>query len=423
MLAWIPLLLAIEAFYSGSEIALLSADRLKLKQQANEGDQAAARALRLIQAPERIFSTTLLMTSLSVVTISILVALWVIRRTGGSSELLAVAITSPLVLLFGEILPKTIFQRNADRLAVRVARIIELTFLAFYPITQILGSYTSRLSRAIDPVEEMLTGKKRTTREELRALLTTEKVGSEIRSSERRLIRRILDFRGTEAQHALIPLVKVDATDETTSVREALESFQRHRHSRMPVYAERVDNIVGILEVTDLFSAPDLQASVRSVMRPAHYAPESQELEDLIREMRSKKSEMCVVVDEYGGAVGILTMEDIFEEIVGEIQDEFDHESSGFQQLGEGRWWVPARQATAQINEDLRLEIPEGDYETLGGFLLQQFGRIPETGDELYYDTPAGSFRFTVRKANLRAIQAVLIERLSRGSDESPPKD
>jgi CBS domain containing-hemolysin-like protein len=139
--------------------------------------------------------------------------------------------------------------------------------------------------------------------------------------------------------------------------------------------------------------------------------------------MRSKKSEMCVVVDEYGGAVGMLTMEDIFEEIVGEIQDEFDHELSGCQKLGDGRWLVPARHPIAQVNEELQISIPEGDYETLGGFLLQQFGRIPEAGDELYYDTPAGSFRFTIRKSNHRAILAVLVERLARSSDSAPTKD
>jgi len=414
MLYWIPLLLVIEAFYSGSEIALLSTDRVRLKQRAKSGDAGATRALRLLQHPERIFSTTLLMTSLCVVTISILVTLWLIRRTGGHSELLAVAITSPLVVLLGELLPKTVFQRNADRLAVRLAAPIEWTFLAFYPVTRILGGYTSRITRVIDPLEELLTGKARTTREELRALLASGKADSEIRSSDRRLIRKILDFRGTEAQHALIPLVKVDAAEENTTIREALESFQRHRHSRMPVYAERIDNIVGILEVSDLFSAPNLDASVRSVLRPAHYAPESQELEHLIREMRAKKAEMCVVVDEYGGAVGILTMEDIFEEIVGEIRDEFDHEAGGYQELGDGRWWIPARQPIAQLNEQLGVQIPEGDYETIGGFLLQQFGRIPESGDELYYDTPAGSFRFTIRRANVRAIQAVLVEQLSR---------
>ncbi len=414
MLYWIPLLLMVEAFYSGSEIALLSADRLRLQTQVKEGDTGAARAVKLLQAPERIFATTLLMTSISVVTISILVALWMLQRLGGHSDLLAIAVTSPIVVIFGELLPKTLFQRRADQIAPKVARILEWTYIAFYPLTRLLGTYTSRLSRAIDPLEELLTGRRKTTREELRALLATGKLESDIRRSERRLIRRILDFRGTEAQHALIPLVEVDAAEETTTIRDALESFQRHRHSRMPVYSERVDNIVGILEVSDLFSAPDLNASVRSVLRPAHYAPESQELEDLIRDMRTKRSEMCVVVDEYGGAVGILTMEDIFEEIVGEIQDEFDHEASGYQALSEGRWWVPARQSIVQLNEEIDLALPEGDYETLGGFLLQQFGRIPGAGDELYFSTSTGNYRFTVRKADMRAIQAVLVERQSR---------
>jgi CBS domain containing-hemolysin-like protein len=407
---WIVLLLAIEAFYSGSEIALLSADRMLLKTLAQNGSSGADRALKLLQAPERIFSSTLLMTSLSVVTISILIALKVIQWKGPDSDLIAVAITSPLIVIFGEILPKTLFQKHANTIAPRVSAFVEWTFHLFYPITRLLSSYTSRLSRAIDPLEELLTGKRRTTRDELRALISTGKSESEIPSNERRLIRRILDFRGTEAQHALIPLVN-------STLREALESFQRHRHSRMPVYSDRIDNIIGIIEVSDLFSAPNLDASVKSVLRPAFYAPESQELEDLIRDMRSKKAELCVVVDEYGGSVGILTMEDIFEEIVGEIQDEFDHEISGHQHLGEGRWWIPARQPISQLNDELGLGIPEGDYETLGGFLLQQFARIPETGDELYYDTPSGSFRFTIRKANLRAILAVVVDRISASSN------
>ncbi|MBU6374409.1 MAG: hemolysin family protein [Bdellovibrionales bacterium] len=419
MLYWIPLLLAIEAFYSGSEIALLSADRLKLKKRAKFGDKAASRTLRLLQKPERIFASTLLMVSISVVMISILIALWIIETKGSHSDIIAIAITSPLIVVFGELIPKTLFQKNADRLATIVAAPVEWTFFIFYPLTQILGGYTSRLSRAIDPLEELLTGTKRTTREELRSLLASGKAESSIPRSERRIIRRILDFRGTEAQHALIPLVKVDATEDSTTVKEALESFQRHRHSRMPVYSERIDNIIGILDVSDLFSAQSLEVSVRSFLRPAHYAPESQELEDLIREMRAKKSEMCIVVDEYGGAVGILTIEDIFEEIVGEIQDEFDHELSGSQKLGDNRWWVPARQPVSQVNEELQINLPEGNYETLGGFLLQQFGRIPEAGDELYYEVPTGSLRFTVRKSNQRAILAVLVERLSRSDEGS----
>lgn len=385
MIYWIPILILIEAFFSGSEIALMSADRIKLQSRSNQGDMGARKALQLLQTPEKIFAATLLMTCASVTSISILVTLITIDWYGSHSDFISIAIASPLIVFFGEIFPKTIFQKNADKIAPKVAGMIDRTFILFYPITNLLRGYTSRLSRAIDPLEELLTGKKRTTRDELRMLLSSGRSESEIPRSERRLIRRILDFRGTEAQHALIPLVKVDAIEETSTIREALESFQRHRHSRMPIYSERIDNIVGILEVSDLISTSDLNLQVRTLQRAAHYSPETQELEELIREMRVKKSEMSVVVDEYGGAVGILTMEDIFEEIVGDIQDEFDHESTGYQKISDGVWWASARQPLAQLNDEIHLQIPEGDYETVGGFLLQQFGRIPETGDELFF--------------------------------------
>ena len=418
LFAWVFLLICIEALFSGAEIALLSADRLELQGKAKDGSRLAARDLKLVQAPERIFSTTLLITSLCIVTSSVLVALWVLERWGEHSDAIAVAITSPLIVILGEILPKTLFQLHAGRMAPIVAPIIDWTYYLFYPLTSLLGGYTSRLSRAIDPLEELVVGKRRSTREELRALVASTRRDSEITTSEKRLIRRILDFKGTEAQHALIPLVKVDAIEAEATVREALDQFQRHRHSRMPVYQERIDNIVGILDVADLFSATDLEAQVRSFIRQPHYAPESQELEELIREMRIKRSEMCIVVDEYGGAVGVLTVEDIVEEIVGEIRDEYDHETGGYREISEGRWWIPAKQEIVQLNEQLHLEIPEGPYETIGGFLLQQFGRIPEPDDEIHYDTPQGRFRFVVRSANARAIQAVILERLSNPSSD-----
>jgi putative hemolysin len=412
------LLVLIQGLFAGSEIALLSADRLQLQSRAKSGSRLAARALALVKEPERIFSTTLLLTSLCVVTSSVLIALWVIDTYGAQSDLLAIAITSPVIVLFGEVLPKTLFQLNANRAAPWVAPLVQGGFYVFFPITSVLGRYTSRLSRAIDPLEELIVGKKRSTREELRALVSSSRSDSEITTSEKRLIRRILDFKGTEAQHALIPLVKVDAIELEATVFDALESFQQHRHSRMPVYSERVDNIVGILDVGDLFSAADTDAPVKTYMRQPHYAPETQELEELIRDMRSKKVEMSVVVDEYGGAVGVLTVEDIVEEIVGEIRDEFDPEASSYREISEGRWWIPGKQEILPLNEALHLEIPEGPYETIGGFLLQQFGRIPEPEDEVHYSTPQGKFRFIVQRATPRAIQAVILERLSQPSGD-----
>jgi len=408
----LPPLLLIEGFFSGSEIALLSADKLHLRKLSKRGNMGASLALEMSTHPERIFSTTLLITSICVITLSALIAIFCYENHIEHSEWIATAVTSPLVVLLGELIPKTIYQRNANILAPWVAYPISWAFWIFYPITRILSLYTTRLSRIVGPIEELLSGKKKTTREEIRSLLSYSKKETEIKTSEKKMISRIFDFRYSEAQHALIPLVRVDAIEQSSNVEEALERFEQHRHSRMPVYSERIDNIVGLLETTDLLTAIDLKQSVHQFITPAHYVAETQSLEDLLLEMRHENQEMVVVVDEHGGAVGILTFEDIIEEIVGEISDEYDYESLPYKQISDNRWVVQARMEIEQINEIMKLHLPEGNYETLSGFLLQQFGRIPRNNDELHFNTPAGSFRFLIQKATARHIETILIEKI-----------
>ena len=409
----VPPILLIEGFFSGSEIALLSADRLGLRKSAKQGSPAARLALELSQHPERILSTTLFMTCLCVIAVSSLITLYFLDHNPRQGGWLAVLVTSPLVVLFGELIPKTVYQRYSTRIAPWVARPVFYTFWVFFPITRILGFFTGRISNLLGPVEELVTGRRRTTREELQTMLLYGRKESEIKTSEKRMIRRIFDFKDTEAKHALIPLVKVEAIEESSTIKAALERYQAHRHSRMPVYRGRVDNIVGVLEASDLLSATDLNQPIRNYVTSAHYAAETQGLEDLMLEMRRDDVELVVVVDEYGGAVGILTFEDIIEEIVGEITDEYDTETEPYRELGEGRWLVQARMEISALNEKLRLALPEGEYETLGGFLLQQFGRIPDPQDELYFDTATGSYQFTIRKATQRTIEMVLVERIS----------
>lgn len=411
--AFLPPLLMIEGFYAGSEIALLSADPLALKRQVRTGAVGSKLALELTTHPERILSATLLMTNLCMVGIAALTALYFQEHASAHSELLSVAVASPLVVIFGELLPKTIYQRNATRLARWVATPVHWTYLAFFPITRLLKGYTSRLSKIAGPIEELLTGKRRTTREDLENLLTYGRRESELKTSEKKMIRRIFDFREAEARHALLPLVRVDAIEEKANLREALERFERHRHSRMPVYSERIDNIVGILEAADLFMATDLEQPIRHYLASPHYVSETQSLRSLMEEMHHEDNEMVVVVDEHGGAVGILTFEDIVEEIVGEINDEYDVEAEPYKELSHESWLVQARMEIPHINEQLGFHLPEGEYETLSGFLLQQFGRIPEARDELFFNTPAGQFKFTIRKASEKHIESVLIEKLS----------
>lgn len=274
----------------------------------------------------------------------------------------------------------------------------------------------TRLSRFVGPIEEMLIGKKKTTREEIRSILSYNRKETELKSSEKRMIKRIFDFKDSEAKHALIPLVRVDAVEDCTTVEETLRIFERNRHSRMPVYSDRIDNIVGILELTDLFASTDFKQPIRNYISSAYYVPETQSLEDVIREMRREDNEMAIVVDEHGGATGILTFEDIVEEVVGEISDEYDVDAPTFKALSDTSWLIQARMEIQQINDLFKLNLPQGDYETLSGFLLQQFGRIPDIRDELFFNTSAGNLKFTIRKATQRHIESVLIEKIEEPS-------
>jgi putative hemolysin len=414
LLVLIPPLILIEGLFSGSEIALFSADRLTLKKMAKQGSSGAKLALELTAHPERILSTTLLMTDLCIILISALVSLFFLKNSAQHSNLFAILLTSPLI-------PKTIYQRHATKVAPWIAYPVAWGYWIFYPITRVIASYTNRLSRMVGPIEELIVGKRRTTREELQSLLSYSKRESEIKASEKRMIKRIFDFKDTEAKHALIPLVRVEAIDESATVQAALERYQSHRHSRMPVYSGRIDNIIGTLEASDLLSANDLKQSIRLYISSAHYVSETQSLEDLMYEMRRDDVEMVVIVDEHGGAVGVLTFEDIVEEIVGEINDEYDTESLSYKELSPTSWLVQARMEIQAINDQLRVALPEGEYETLSGFLLQQFGRIPQQRDELFFDTPTGSYKFTIRKATQRHIEIVLIERI--GIREESTKD
>ena len=401
--------LILEGFFSGSEMALISADRMTLHKAAQAGNKGAKLALKLVSKPEHVLATTLVGTNVCVAFQATLTTLYVYKHLGPRFELYTVLMLSPLILIFGEIIPKTIYQRYAERLAPIIATPIHLASLALSPVIWVLRRYTDWLSRRLQPLEELVTGRHQPThREELRYLLTYGQKETSLKSSERRMIKRILDFSKAEAKNALIPLIKVDMIEDTLTVNDALEAFTRHGHSRLPVYHERVDNVVGVVHVFDLFSEQNGDKPVTSITQPAHYAPESQQLEKLLFTMQKRGIQMAIVVDEYGGAVGILTVEDILEEIVGEIKDEYDHDTSQYRELGEREYLIQGQMEIDAINELLKLALPHGSYETLAGFLLQQFDRIPEEGDELYY----GDLKFVVRKASNRVIQTVHVSQL-----------
>jgi putative hemolysin len=413
VLALVVFFLFIEGFFSGSELALLSADKLQLKKKSKKGDRGAQLALRLLKFPERILSSTLVMTSTCVMTISVLLTLEFRRIYGEHGEVRAVLCGSLLVIIFGELIPKFFYRKFSAFLATKVAYPIFYMQKILSPFMRLASVYTTQIAKIVQPIDQLWQGKKQTGKDELQVLLTADAHETQIKSTEKRMIRKILKFRDKIAKDGLVPLVQVDAVERTVNLEEAFEIYRHKKHSRLPVYDDRIDNIVGVLELSHVIRITDLKQNIAPYIRPAIYVAESQKLENILNELLEADSQLAIVVDEYGGAVGILTREDIFEQIVGDLQDEDDlAEARPIRSVDINKWLVKAKTTIIQLNEELQLELPEGDYDTLSGFLLRQFSRIPEVDDELFFDTKAGQIHFVVREATSRKIETVAIERI-----------
>ncbi len=392
------------AFFTSSEVALISASRSRLKKLRKEGNAGASIALILLDNVESLLITTQFGTNLSIASATTVLTLYSIIHIGSSGEWYVVAIITPFVLLFCDSLPKILARSYPEEIGLRFA--YPLFFIRGFlkPITGVLSFYTKRISRLAGGQEDSLT-LRRKTREQLNTLLSGSE--GEMKLTQKRMVRNILEFSQQSVRNAMLPLVKVDAIESEASIKEAIELFENLRHSRIPIYSNRIDNIVGILNFMDLFNQCDLDDNVTDHMSSCIYAPEHQRLEALLMSMEEKQESMAIVVDEYGGAVGIITKEDVLEEVVGNLSDEFDENTLFFHQISENTFLVNVNIEISNFNERMGDEIPKGDYETLSGFLLQQFNCIPSLGSELHY----GNLKFKVYRATSRAVQFVIVSK------------
>jgi len=396
--------LALEAFFSGSEIALIAANPQKIRKSSQVSPSRIEMTLDLLKDRERILATTLCGTNLSVVTNSILITSFLLSQLSEKGELYAVILLTPLLLIFGEIIPKTLFQQHANSIALKVAYPIWLASYVFYPLVFLITKVTQYLFH--------LSGAKRShglpfvTREELRLIVKMSRKGSDLTPEEITMIDRLFDFAHTTVKEAMVPLVDVVAVEDTATVKEVVELIDMKGHSRFPVYQERIDNIIGVINSFDLLDSSLSESPIASFIRTVSYVPEVKPVDGLLVEMQKQRNHLSIVVDEYGGSVGIITIEDILEEIVGEIEDEYDPDKKLYRRTGEGRYIVNARMEVDQMCELFPITLPEGDYETLGGFLLEQFGHIPHPGEILHFR----NMTFTVLSSDERSIGRVEIE-------------
>ena len=385
--------LAAQAFFSGSEMAMVSADRLALRTRAAEGQGGAALTLQLLAREDRLLGTCLIGTNLALVTGTTLVAValgwWEVELGLG-----AALIYAPVALVFGETLSKTVFQHHADRLAPLVAFPLRTVQIVLTPALWAVGAWSRALDTLLgrsqrDPVQ----------REEIVGLLGDGDSG-EIDEEERRLIRNVFDLSDTPVEDVMTPLVHVHAVEVGATVAQATALVVESGHSRLPVYKDRIDNIVGVIHVRALLFAGRGGDPVEAVMEPVVFVPESKRVDDLLTEMRQRRDPMAVVVDEYGGSVGLVTIEDLLEEVVGEIHDERDRDVPAIQKLGEREWGMPGAAEIDELIEVLDHPLPEGDYETIAGLVLAALGRIPRTGETV----KVGALTLHVEEASERAI-------------------
>jgi CBS domain containing-hemolysin-like protein len=331
-------------------------------------------------------------------------ATWALIPIAGGWTAFVVTVTLvPVMLVFGEVIPKTAARERATALIRRLFPLLELATVILAPITWGARALVGAALRAVG-----LRGastRQFVSREELKLLLQLEPSEADVTSTEAEMIDKIFDLGETAVREIMVPLVDVAALPEDASPDDVIRLIQERGFSRIPVYADRELNMVGVVTAMDLLRRGAAASDLKSLMRPATYAPETKRIDELLPEMQKGRVQLAVVVDEYGGAVGIVTIEDIVEQIVGEIQDEHDRTPATVERLPDGSYRVAGRERVEDLNDALDWNLPTGDFETVAGLVLATVHRLPQVGERFQ----VGRHTFTVLEADERRILTVRI--------------
>jgi len=405
--------LVLEMLFAAAELSLISCDRVSLRREAAEGSRRARLVENFLSNKQRLLATTLFGTMMAVVVSTTFMTYTLNKLVPHRAELWLLLGLTPVTVVFGEIVPKSLGQQHADWMARRLVYPLWLATRLFAPLVYLLTAFTGWLTRFLRVPEQKMV-----TREELELLVQGPGVqrGSEITEGERRMISNIFDFTDTTVAAVMVPLSDVTALSEDDDLDEAARAITEKQYTRYPVYRERIDQIVGIVHSFDVLKAAKATTRVGALARAPLFVPRSQPAVDLLVELQRARQGMAIIVDEYGGAVGIATIEDILEEIVGEIRDEYDNEAPAVRKEAEGVWRVNGRTSVTEVNRLLRLELPEGeDYESMAGLVLDQLRHIPREGESVRF----ASTLIKVTRASERAVEEVQIR---IGKRKSPTK-
>lgn len=407
------ILLLLSAFFSGSETAFFSLSRIYLKKLENKNTAQSRRILSLLGKPRQLLVTILFgntFVNMGISSLSTLIAIGIADRNNwnlSSVVTLQVIITTSVVLIFGEILPKLIALATATGFANLASLPLQLISYVLHPLVWLVDRFSLLLSKK--QLDDKHLSSKFTT-EEFHNLIQSESSHNSLEEHEKKILVGLFRFREAELTEIYTPRVKITAIEEKQSLEELRDLILATGYSRIPVYRETIDDIIGIVYVKDLLMYPE-KNSITEFMRPAWFVTENMKVQSLLNQFKIKKMQLAVVVDEYGGTSGIISLEDILEEIVGEIHDEHDHEEMPeLLRKEDGSYILSGSVNIRQLNQEFSIDIDPEEYDNLAEYLLSQFNHVPATGEVHRMDE---LLEFRILESDGKSIKRVQVIKLA----------
>jgi len=395
------ILLFFSFLFSICETSLISLDIIKIKRiQKNKKDTIHLQSL--LSSPSRFIATILIGDTFVNIILSSMLTSILIGILGGKGVAISIVISTLLLLIFGEVTPKALAIKRAEDFAYNIARPLDIFAKLITPFRLVFDRFAHRI---IGLLGVKLEKQGALTSDELKAIINLSHRHGIVKENEKEMIRSVLELTQTQAKEIMTPRPDIKALSVDASQKQALDFLKEAQYSKIPVYKSTVDNITGVLYAKDALFSPEID--FKNFIKPAIFIPESKKIDDLLKSFESKNSKVAVVVDEYGSTYGLVTFEDILEEIVGEIYDEFETKESFIEKIDEKTFRVNGKTQTYLVEEGLKIEIPKGNYDTIAGYMLYIFKKIPQEGESM----KVGKLSFLIEKLAARRIRSIIIRK------------
>lgn len=396
-LLYLLILILFSAFFSGTELAFVVANKLKIEVRARKKNLAALSAQYFMNHPQNFFATILIGYTIVNIACASLSAVF-LAALFGWSEFTILFISTLIILFFGEIIPKYFARELADRVVILTSLPLRICSYILYPFVKLASAFSNKLMQASslesDRIYHLFD------KDDIKGLVKESEKAGIVDTRDGALIKKVIELGEQRVYEAMTPRTEIVGVEITKNMNEILNVFIESGFSKLPVYEDNLDNIKGILLAKDLFKAPD---DIKAVIREVGFIPETKKSFEVLNDFLEKKNSMVIVVDEHGGTAGIVTMEDILEELFGEIEDEFDVEEEICRKVENDTYLISGQVEIDHINEKYDLKLEEGDYETLAGFITTKSGRIPAQGETIAVD----NFIIQIIRATAQRIELV----------------